>query len=276
MSLFGDYLSVSSSGGGSSAPIASKTITQNGIYNAHSENAGGYNPVTVNVSGGGIILVQGPTWDALTTAQKQSYGLVAIQRANSGYYQGELVNGADYFPFDVQQSGWAASACNIRLTKTGVIYLLVLALNSEASTKTLTVTATQNGNALTGDNLAYHSYQGSGDNRRNYRVMLYQINGVYRDLINISLTDQGGYGSFVYALLDSPYLDIDKQLSHVDTSVTGTNTSNGMVVYGGFRGSQSGTINVALYEAGTSITAYAPSSSYGTSYIFWFVEAAST
>ena len=40
-------------GGGSSSVIVSKTITQNGTYNASADSADGYNPVIVNVSGGG-------------------------------------------------------------------------------------------------------------------------------------------------------------------------------------------------------------------------------
>lgn len=41
-------------GGGGSSVIVSKTITQNGTYNASADSADGYNPVVVNVSGGGI------------------------------------------------------------------------------------------------------------------------------------------------------------------------------------------------------------------------------
>lgn len=41
------------SGGGGSSVIISKNITENGTYNASSDSADGYNPVVVNVSGGG-------------------------------------------------------------------------------------------------------------------------------------------------------------------------------------------------------------------------------
>ncbi len=50
----------------------------------------------VSLGGGGIPLLTRAAWNALTTAQKQSYGLLAIQDAASGYSRGELVNGADY------------------------------------------------------------------------------------------------------------------------------------------------------------------------------------
>ena len=42
-------------GGGGSSVIVSKTITQNGTYNASADSADGYNPVIVNVSGGGAV-----------------------------------------------------------------------------------------------------------------------------------------------------------------------------------------------------------------------------
>lgn len=43
-------------GGGGSSVIVSKTITQNGTYNASADSADGYNPVVVNVAGGGATL----------------------------------------------------------------------------------------------------------------------------------------------------------------------------------------------------------------------------
>lgn len=48
--------------------------------------------------GGGIPLLTRAEWSALTTAQKQAYGLLAIQDTNSGFDRGVLVNGADYTP----------------------------------------------------------------------------------------------------------------------------------------------------------------------------------
>ncbi len=50
-----NVIRVGGSGGGSSV-IVSKTITQNGTYNASADSADGYNPVVVNVSGGGATL----------------------------------------------------------------------------------------------------------------------------------------------------------------------------------------------------------------------------
>lgn len=46
--------------------------------------------------GSGIPLLTRAAWNTLSTAQKQAYGLVAVQDANSGFDRGELYNGADY------------------------------------------------------------------------------------------------------------------------------------------------------------------------------------
>ena len=60
------------------------------------------NPVMMGGSGGGgggdVPLLTRAQWNALSTAQKQAYGLLAIQDENSGFDRGELVYGADYVP----------------------------------------------------------------------------------------------------------------------------------------------------------------------------------
>lgn len=50
MSIYGNPVMMGGSGGGET--IVPKTITANGTYNASDDNADGYNPVVVNVSGG--------------------------------------------------------------------------------------------------------------------------------------------------------------------------------------------------------------------------------
>lgn len=45
---------------------------------------------------GGAEIITRSDWDALTTAQKQAKGLVAIQDSTTGFQRGVLVNGADY------------------------------------------------------------------------------------------------------------------------------------------------------------------------------------
>ena len=77
------------------ATVVALSATENGTYTAETGTA--YSPVTVSVPTGAEIITRSD-WDALTTAQKQAKGLVAIQDANTGYKRGEFVNGADYKP----------------------------------------------------------------------------------------------------------------------------------------------------------------------------------
>ena len=70
-----------------------------------------FDPVSylMGAAGGGssdVPLLTRAQWDALSTAQKQAYGLVAIQNANSGFDRGELIYGADYTPgyYDITPS----------------------------------------------------------------------------------------------------------------------------------------------------------------------------
>lgn len=70
----------------------STTVTQNGTIDTTLNNE-----VVVNVQGGGgIQTIARADWNALTTAQKQAYGLVGIVDAASGFMRGDLVYGADY------------------------------------------------------------------------------------------------------------------------------------------------------------------------------------
>ncbi len=45
-----------------------------------------------------IPIISSQDWAALTTEEKQAYGLVIVQEATSGYERGIYVNGADYIP----------------------------------------------------------------------------------------------------------------------------------------------------------------------------------
>lgn len=56
------------------------------------------NPIMLGSSGGGggVPLMTKAEWNALTTEEKQSYGLVAVQEANTGYKRGILYYGEDF------------------------------------------------------------------------------------------------------------------------------------------------------------------------------------
>lgn len=84
------------SAGAASGILEPLTIETNGIYYPPT-GANGISQVTVNIENG-IKVFSKSAWDAMTTEQKRTYGLVAIQEESSGYKRGVLVNGLDYIP----------------------------------------------------------------------------------------------------------------------------------------------------------------------------------
>lgn len=256
-----------------SATLIAKSITQNGTYNASVDNADGYSSVTVNVSGGGgdIPLMTDLEWYNLSIAQKQTYGYVAIQTENRGYVRGKLVYGAEYVG-DIVQSGTASGTQNIVATTSGRFKLFVLVMNSEASTFQLDITVTLNNTAVSGETLEYTAYSGSGTNRRNHRLAIFDVTTSVGDAITINVNNRSSYTSYVWAIIGTDYSTLDKSLTSVDSATSGANTINGMVMYGTFNSGYGGTMFVERYIVGTTITTADPGSGYRSSYIFWFTE----
>lgn len=70
--------------------------------------------------GGDVPLLTRAEWNALSTAQKRSYGLVAIQDENSGFYRGPLVNAKRFWPAVALRTNY--NAVSIPLTNWDVNY----------------------------------------------------------------------------------------------------------------------------------------------------------
>ena len=245
-------------------------ITQNGTYDTTENNS-----VTVNVSGGGgdVTVLTTAQWDALTTAQKKTYGLVAIKERDTGYERGVLVNGADFVPFGVFNTGTGATSASITIAAADEYSLYVIALNSEATTYQLNLSASQNGSSLTDAYNILNPYSNSGTNRRNYRISRFDFTAAANDAIEITLTNYNTYSAVVYAVIQSRYNTLDKTLTTCDGLTSGSNSKKGMVIYGTFDGTQkNGTINVLEYSPGTVITTDNPGTNYKSSYVFWFEE----
>ena len=258
--------------GGGEPTIEPLTVTANGTYTATS-GIDGYSPIVVNVSGGGggdIPLLSDSQWHALTSQQKRSYGLVAIQDAITGYIRGKLVNGANYIG-EIVQSGTGSASISDSIIVSGSYVLVVLALNSEASTYQLDIDAKINGSSITGETIIFNSYSGSGTNRRNYRLNQYSVTVSSGDTISIEVTDRSGYSSFVWALIDASALSLDKAISTADATAFGTNVNSGFVLMGTFDSSSGGTIELEGYTANDTVITANPGTNYKSAYIFWFV-----
>lgn len=79
-------------GGGSTPVLITKSITQNGTYNASTDNADGYSAVTVTVSGGGVTKTLLYTFNLSQGAQWLNTG---VSVADIDVFMFERVDGGD-------------------------------------------------------------------------------------------------------------------------------------------------------------------------------------
>ena len=123
-------------GGGSTPVLITKSITQNGTYNASSDNADGYSAVTVAVSGGGVTksllytfnLSQGAKW-LNTQASVADIDVFLFERVDGGDLNNQTIikkddiavytGGADVYTNVYRQNG---KDMNVRIYN-GVLYV---------------------------------------------------------------------------------------------------------------------------------------------------------
>lgn len=223
----------------------------------------------ITTGGGGIPLLTRAQWTALTTVQKKAYDLVVIQDTSSGFDRGELVNGADYIGSMIQ-SGSGSDSSTFTVNMSGTYQLLILALNSEASSYDLNIGVTQNGTSVTGQTLDTNSYSNSGSNRRNYRLNVYDIECDYGDEISIVVTNRNNYSRVVYALCDTNVTTLDQAMTTPDGPTSGSYNDDAIVLYGTCDGTSSTqTINFDIVEANNTVQTANPGNNYKSSYIFW-------
>ena len=222
----------------------------------------------------GVEIIPQAVWDTYTTEQKQSYGLIAIQTADTGYNRGILVNGADYddyYDFTLIDSGWAATTKSYTFDTSGTYKLIVIALNSEASTKSLTASSTLNSTPVSGTVIDHNdSHHGTPPNERNYTITEFEIAATIGDILDISVLIENSYSSFVYAIMDTGIDTVSKSLTTADAITSGSYADDAIVMYGTFSGNTGGTINISHYSANDVITTDNPGYGYRSSYIFWF------
>ena len=225
--------------------------------------------------GGDIELIQRADWDALTTEQKQSYDLLAIQDVDTGFERGVLVNGRDYveksWDFTVVDTGSTNGTATYEFEESGSYQLFMIAINSEASTFALDNTASLNGNAITGEDMEYNTWDSSSVNRRNYRVSKFEFNADENDILSFKTSNVSGYTITIYAIIKSDIISLVKSLSTTDDITSGAYSEQAIVMYGTSKSNNGGSITIENYSPNTLITTGSPGYGYGSSYIFWFV-----
>lgn len=231
-------------------------------------------PDEISGISGGIPVLTELQWNALTTEQKQSYNLVAIQDKNQGFERGILVNGADYveksWDFTVVKTGSTSGTVTYEFEESGIYQLFMIAINSEASTFNLNNAASLNNNAITGEDMKYNAWDGSSTDKRNYRVTKFEFYANANDTLSFQTSNVSSYTTTIYAIIKSDIASLAKSLSTADNVTSGTYDGQAIVMYGTSNSNAGGTIAIEAYSPNTLITTPSPGQSYKSSYIFWF------
>lgn len=225
--------------------------------------------------GGDIELMSQSEWNALSTEEKQTYELLAIQDSDTGFDRGELVYGKDYneksWNFEIIHTGSTSSTASYTFQDDGKYQLFMIAINSEASTFGLNNAASLNGNAITGEDLKYNNWNGSASDKRNYRLTKFEFNASAGDTLSFNTSNVSGYTITIYAIIKSDIASLVKSLSTPDATTSGSFNEEAIVMYGTSNSNSDGSINIESYSPNTLITTPSPGSGYRSSYIFWFV-----
>ena len=187
------------------------------------------NPVMLGGSGGGggdVPLLTRAQWNALSTAQKQAYGLVAIQDADSGFDRGELFYGANYNPIGIylpasndediiceaypdiftSVESWG-SGTNPIIMDTG----LNPAKDEQENAVYLGVSATEK--------FAYVDLGATGATYTVYAVMKLVSPGSYTRLISSMASRSSGYGMLLYGSV----INVSSWANDTSTGVSSAN-----------------------------------------------------
>lgn len=172
----------------------------------------------------------------------------------------------------VIEMGGFSSLDTKTITQPGTFQLIVLAINSEASSYLLDIDVTKNSAAISGTLLKYKTYDSYGTDRRNYRLEVYDISLAQGDIVTISCSSASGYTRIQYILLDGTPIaanQLSKSLSSADKSTSGSYSSDGIYISGETRRNIDGNIRIGTYTADTTVVTNTLGDSYCSSFIFW-------
>lgn len=247
------------------ANIISKSITANGTYNASSDSADGYNPVTVNVPESVIVsksITANGTYNA-SSDSADGYNPVTVSVPAYycdyiGKYSAKATGGSNYTIFTAPTAG------------TYDIYVILM--NGEASTYDLNISGKVNNEELVKVFNLHHDYISSGDNRRNYRICKYSVTLSQNDSVVITPSNVNNYTVLMaYITQSNISLETVANIKTVPDNVATLNDNvQGVFLYGYCVGN-GGTTMGYLFNSNNhniTITSFDGTHSYGTGFIF--------
>lgn len=186
--------------GGGSGTLITKSITQNGTYNASDDSADGYSQVTVNVSGGGTIEpeekdVNFYDYDGTRVYSYTKAEFLALSEPpNLPTHEGLTENGWNYYNFDrakqyVERDGFLDIGALYKTTSGGTE--IIINLTEEFKTPYIFVGATKNCTIDWGDETARQTVTPSGGwinpsheyaHGGKYKITITQLNNTYLTL----------------------------------------------------------------------------------------------
>lgn len=297
--IIGDAIAPSSNG----IILAEKVIDRSGVYYAANDGVSGYSKVKVQGTGGGSNagLVecyypagQGITaTDGVTTLQGDTSGHYTFQIPNSGEWEitsGQVTKQITVVDYALNFRGiqvlqdvyWKGSGSTdpsgistLHATdKYGAYQLLIISINSEASSHRMSPAVLHNNVSVSPNELLYQGYDsGRSGNPRNCKVSSCSLTLTGDDYISISLTDPSGFTVTLALLLQAGSVTSLKEVrSSNDARFTASfSQTSGVdnVIYGAMNGAQGYLSYTAeIYSSGTVIDTGDVPHGYGAGFIF--------
>lgn len=185
-------------------PIASLNIVENGTVDVLN-----YAEAVVAVSGGGgggVELMLRSAWNALTTAQKQAKGLVAIQDFSTGFERGVLVNGADYnqaptLIYSISRNAGSIGTLSYTFSTSGMYQIIAAWVTGDVDTKQNLIFE------LNGTEISPSYSYPSSNNNVELNLFTVNINANSGDILNVTNTSGANNSGMQLFILQNVVLE---------------------------------------------------------------------